>query len=104
MEELELSILEKLFDDIVKIAKEDKIISADEQALIVKTRNNINEFKSLYEAAIEDEIITKDEYNVLNNAYKKIYSGSESEALKDNKLTNDEVKIISKIAHTLFDA
>lgn len=102
-EKLDIMFLEHLFDDVVKIAKEDNIITTDEQALIIKTRENINKFKVLYEKAIEDNVITDDEYRLLTHAYKKIYSEPESQALKDEILTQDEVKIISKIAHTLFD-
>ena len=102
LEDLDVNFLEELFDEVVKIAKEDNIITPDEQAIIIKTRENINKFKFLYGKAIEDNINTESEYKLLIHAYKKIYSGAESEALKDEKLTTDEVKIISKIAHTLF--
>lgn len=102
-EKLDVNFLEHLFDDVVKIAKEDNIISTDEQALIIKTRENIDKFKIMYEKAMEDNVITEDEYRLLVHAYKKIYSGPESQALKDEILTEDEVNIISKIAHVLFD-
>ena len=102
-EKLDVTFLEHLFDDVVKIAKEDNIVSKDEQALLDKTRENINKFKILYLKAMEDNIITDDEYRLLVHAYKKIYSEPQFEALKDEVLTKEEVKIISKIAHTLFD-
>ena len=102
LEFLDTSFLEHLFNEVVKIAKEDDYISTDEQAILIKTRKNIDKFKMLYDKAIEDNIITQDEYETLQIAYNKIYSESESEALKDKILTKDEVKIIAKIAHTLF--
>ncbi len=102
-EKLDITFLEHLFDDVVRIAKEDNIVSEDEQALLDKTRENINKFKILYKKAMEDNIITDDEYRLLAHAYKKIYSEPQSEALRDEILTQEEVNIISKIAHTLFD-
>jgi hypothetical protein len=102
MEKLDTKILDKLFKEVVNIAKEDNIITSEEQAILEKTRINIEEFKRLYEEAIEDNVITDEEFEALSGAYKKIYSDSEEEAMKDQKLTKDEVKIISKIAHTLF--
>lgn len=101
--ELDISFLERLFDEVVKIAKEDNVITADEQALLLKARKNIDKFKELYDKAMEDNILTQDEYDVLEKAYKKIYSDTQEEALKDEILTKDEVKIITKIALTLFN-
>ena len=99
---LDVTILERLFDQVVKIAKEDNVISSDEQAILLKTKENIDNFKEIYLKAIEDNIIDENEFKSLEIAYKKIYSESEATALKDDILTKDEVKLISKIAHTLF--
>ena len=99
---LDVTILERLFYEVVKIAKEDNIVSSEEQEILQKTKENIDKFKQLYTSAIEDKIITQEELKGLEIAYKKIYSESEATALKDEVLTKDEVKLISKIAHTLF--
>lgn len=101
--ELDISFLERLFDEVVRIAKEDNVITADEQALLLKARQNIDKFKNLYDKAMEDNVITEEEYKVLEKAYKKIYSETQEEAFKDEILTSDEVKIITKIAFTLFN-
>ena len=101
--ELDTSILEKLYDDVVKIAQQDNIVSGDEQAILDKTKENIDKFIQFYHSAMEDNVITEEESNILNEAYKRIYKDPEGEALKDNKLTTEEVNLISKIAHTLFD-
>lgn len=102
MDKMDVNFLEKLFDEVVKIAKEDNVVTPDEQALLEKTQQNIEEFKKLYDKAMEDNVITEEEYSVLEKAYKKIYSETQDEAFRDEILTKDEVKIISKIAHTLF--
>ena len=102
MEEFDLPFLEKMFNEVVKIAKEDNIITPDEQAILDTTRHNIVKFIKVYEEAIEDQVITEEEFTALESAYKKIYSEAESTALNDNILTPDEVRLIAKIAHTLF--
>ena len=102
MDTLDTNFFEQLFDELVKIAKEDNVITPDEQAILDKTRKNINEFKELYDKAMEDNVITEDEYTILHKAHSKIYSDSETEALRDSKITEEEVKLIAKIAHTLF--
>ena len=100
--EIDMEFLENLFEDVVRIAKEDNVVTDDEQAILEKTRANIDHFGKLYEKAMEDNIITDDEYQTLLVAYKRIYKESEEEALRDEKLTKDEVNIIAKLAHTLF--
>lgn len=101
--ELDTTILERLFEDVVKIAQQDNIVSDDEQAILDKTKESIDKFIQFYHKAMEDNIITQEESKILNEAYKRIYKGPEGEALRDGKLTPEEVNLISKIAHTLFD-
>lgn len=100
----DITFLEELFDEISKIAKEDNVITPDELAILESTRKNIDKFKDLYEKAIEDNIITEEEEKILYKAYKKIYEEPQFEALKDNKFTLDEIKLIVKIAYSLFSA
>lgn len=102
MYDFDLNFLEKVFDEVVKIAREDNVITSDEQSILETTRKNIDKFKELFEEALEDDILTGDEIKGLEKAYKKIYLESELQAMKDAILTSDEVKLISKIAHTLF--
>ena len=102
MYDFDLNFLEKVFDEVVKIAKEDNVITPDEQSILETTRKNIDKFKELFEEAFENDILTGDEIKGLEKAYKKIYSESELQAMKDAILTLDEVKLISKIVHTLF--
>ena len=99
---MDISFLERLFDEVVKIAKEDDVVTADERAILEKTRQHIDQFKILFEKATKTDALSAEETKVLDEAYKKIYSESQAEALKDDVLTKDEVKIISKIAHSLF--
>ena len=95
MDELDLSILEKLYDDIVNIAMEDNILTADEKAILDKTRESIDNFIKFYEKAIEDNVIDEKEFQQLIKAYTRIYKDPESAALKDEVLKRWLILIFS---------
>lgn len=100
--ELDITILDRMLAEMITIAKSDGFIDADEQAIIEKTQENVHRFKELWDNAIADKIITDDELDQLEGAVKKIHDESQMVALEDQKFTPEEVKLVVKIANTLF--
>ena len=97
-----LEELRNALDKIIQKAKEDGIITEDEQRLIDTTKANIQAYQDLVELALEDGVITQEERNKLIDLEEKIMADAYETANEDQTITLEEANLI-KILIKSFD-
>lgn len=87
----------KIYNQILDKANEDGIITSDEQAIIDSIKSNISKYQEILEDSYEDEIITAEEQNDMYLSRKHMLEEALSIAKEDNKITQDEFKLLKII-------
>jgi hypothetical protein len=87
--------------EILKAAKEDGIISEDEQALIDSIQANIAKYYRILDKSYEDGVITSDEEHNFYEARKIILEEALKVAREDEQITQDEFRIIKVLRHVI---
>lgn len=90
----------KLINDLKEIMNADNKITKDEKNILDKVTSDVDTFKKAYKNAMDDNVITNDEYVTLAALWDKIYDESYKVAMTDNKLSDDEAAMVFKV----FDA
>jgi len=92
---------EQLYQRMLEVANEDGIISEDEQALIDNVRANISKYFQILRDSFEDKIITEEEQYEMYESRKRILEEALQVAKGDEKITQDEFKLLSTIREIL---
>ncbi|MCY3414460.1 MAG: hypothetical protein INQ03_22625 [Candidatus Heimdallarchaeota archaeon] len=82
---------------IIERAKEDGVITEEEQAIIDTIKFNIESYQKMLEKALDDNIITQEERNQLNDLEEKIYGDSYFTAMDDKVISKDESTLIKTL-------
>lgn len=93
--------LEILLKELEPLAKQDGIISKDEQDLLDQVKVNIESFIEEYKRAWEDNRLSKDEKKKLTKLWDNIYEKSLESAKKDNNVTAEEFQILIQVLKTI---
>ena len=102
LEKDKLERLKKAMESILEKAKEDGRVTEDEQAIIDTLEKSIDEFEKYLEVALEDGVIDEVEREKLHNLEEEIMSGSYFEAMKDEKITMDEILLLRTLYHVAY--
>ena len=89
--------LMKMMNDLKKIMNEDGKITNEEKSIFDKVTSDVSVFEKAYNRAMEDKVITEEEYLELIDLWNRIYDESYKEAMKDNHLSDDEAKMVFSI-------
>lgn len=90
----------KLINDLKEIMNADNKITKDEKNILDKVTSDVDTFNKAYKNAMDDNVITNDEYVMLAALWDKIYDESYKVAMTDSKLSDDEAAMVFKV----FDA
>ncbi|MHA2365220.1 MAG: hypothetical protein ACXAC7_14770 [Candidatus Hodarchaeales archaeon] len=93
--------LEIMLRECLKIALKDGEISTDEKKIIDSVLDDLEKFNKAYQQAWDDNIITKEEKELLNKLWNEIYNNSEKIAMNDRKITIEEFKLLKRISRTI---
>jgi hypothetical protein len=88
---------EDLLQQILNVAEEDGIISDDEQAMISSIKSNLAKYFEILDLNYEDGIITSEEQYEFYQARKKILEEALVIAREDEKITQDEFRIVQAL-------
>jgi cysteinyl-tRNA synthetase len=86
---------------ILKIVLSDGKISKEERILVDNIARNIKQYDNAVQNALQDDILTKNEMNVLLNLYNEIIADAEFTANKDAYISQDEKNILDKLLEYL---
>ena len=89
--------LSGLIEEIVKTAKEDKVISEDEEKLISEVSQRIEDLKMLLSLSLENADDLNQLEEIFDQTLKSIVSSSIETAKADNVISADEIQIIRKV-------
>ncbi len=90
-----------MFKDLSKIVLADGTITSDERKLILRLNQDVNEFVRVFIESIEDDVISQEENDQLKRLWLKIQENAEKTAMRDQKITPDERKILLRIAKAI---
>ncbi len=82
-------------------AKEDGVVTDDEQAIIDTVTSSVEKLEETFEKAAEDGIITQEERNDLYDLEEKMYSDTYFTAMSDNVLTQEEALLLRTLILTI---
>ncbi|MHA1990743.1 MAG: hypothetical protein ACW981_12545 [Candidatus Hodarchaeales archaeon] len=88
-------------NQILKIVLIDGKISKEERLLVDNIARNIKQYDNAVQDALQDDVLTRDEMNVLLNLYNKIIDDAEFTAHKDSYISQDEKNILDKLLEYL---
>ncbi|MHA2503086.1 MAG: hypothetical protein ACXAE3_09460 [Candidatus Kariarchaeaceae archaeon] len=86
---------------MIDIAKQNGIITADEQAIIESVKENIAKYFEVLHQSYDDDIITSDEQNDMYALRKRIMDEAVEIAKDDNQITQDEFALLRVIKSIL---
>ena len=89
------SDMQKLYAKLLVKAKEDGIITGEEQAILDQVKMNIEDYENLLVEALEDNIITESEAKDLRNSRAKMLDMAWLTADKDAEINSDEAGLLN---------
>ncbi|MDH5404221.1 MAG: hypothetical protein OEY49_17110 [Candidatus Heimdallarchaeota archaeon] len=85
------------FDELMKVAYKDGIITESEKSLISSTMKNIEKYRSVLIAALEDGVITAEERDQLLHSRNEILNQSYLTAKEGKRIFTDELRLLTSI-------
>ena len=95
------SDMQKLYDKLIDKAKEDGVITEEEQAILDQVKINIEDYEKLLSEALDDNIITEDEAKELRNTRAKMLDSAWITADKDAEINPDEAGLLNLLLNLL---
>ncbi len=95
------SDMQKLFGKLLDKAKEDGVITDEEQAILDQVKINIDDYEKLLHRALDDNIITEDEAKELRNSRAKMLDTAWVTADKDAEIDSDEASLLNLLLSLL---
>jgi uncharacterized tellurite resistance protein B-like protein len=87
--------LEDVLRSLLIKAKEDGIITSDEQNILDMVKNKLNKLSSDIEMALSDDVITVNERELIKESRVQLMSEVFELANSDKNLTNDELQLLN---------
>ena len=97
----EQSDMQKLFAKLLEKAREDGVITVEEQAILDQVQINIDDYEKLLSEALDDNIITEDEAKDLRNARAKMLDLAWITADRDAEINPDEAGLLNLLLNLL---
>ncbi len=94
----------KIVELAFKIAKEDGIITEEEEKILKALKKGGREYLTALKEALADNIVTQEEYDRLELLWHKIVEKSTKVALDDEIITADERKLLAHIAVSISES
>ena len=94
--------LDKLIDTLIFVSGLDGVLTEDEQNIINVVKKNVDSFKTAYNEAWKDNIISDYDKEHLRNLWKNIMLETTRTAIKDQKYTKDELSLVFRVFSTLI--
>jgi hypothetical protein len=91
----------KAYEKLLEIAKEDGIITDDEQKILETAKTAIENFDEYVDEALEDGFVTVSEHTKLLKLQDRLLRDTESQALEDDHITEDEQLLIDLLKKTV---
>ncbi|MCY3414120.1 MAG: hypothetical protein INQ03_20920 [Candidatus Heimdallarchaeota archaeon] len=97
------SVLEKLqkanriMEDLIDLAVEDKSISADEQDILFSINTNLAEYAKLIIDSVSDNVISDEEKKKIEALEQKIVDDANDIAMSDSNLSKDEKRMLTAL-------
>ncbi len=82
---------------LIEKAKEDEIITEEEAKIIEIAENNIKEYETVLNKALEDGLIDQEERNNLIALEEKLMEETYFQAINDNILDDDEILLLKTL-------
>ena len=92
-----MSEANEIWNELVKLAEEDGVISKDEDDLMKSILSDLGEYTSTLEKAQSDGKIDVHEFKELREFRANIVKKAIKKAKLDDKITKDELRIIHKL-------
>ncbi len=96
-----LELIRQALNKLWEKAKEDGVVTEDEKAIIDAVTESLEVYESVFDKAVEDNIITPEERNELLDLEEKMYSDSYFTAMRDNILTEEEALLLKTLMLTI---
>ena len=93
--------MQKLYVKLLEKAKEDGVITEEEQAILDQVKINMEDYEKLLTEALEDQIITEEEAKELRNSRAKMLDVAWLTADKDAKIDKDEAGLLNLLLNLL---
>lgn len=90
-----------IWDELVKVAERDGVITKDEGSLIEVTLQSAEKYEKILQYAIFDGIITDAEKKKLDTTRTEILQKGLFQALDDFQVSDDELRLLTKIKDIL---
>ena len=86
---------------LLTVVLSDGKISKEEKVLVDNIARNIRKYENSVQEAVQDDILTKDEMDVLLTLYGKIINDAKNTANRDKYISQDEKNILDKLVEYL---
>lgn len=96
-----LERMKKALNLITQKAEQDGKITDEEKTILNSVKNNVEEYATYLEKALEDNIIDEKERNQLIDLEESIYAEAYFSAMNDNKLDGDEVLLLKTLIRSI---
>lgn len=93
----------RIFDILKQIALDDGVMKVDETRIISVAMRSAASFDFALKKALEDDVITDEEKNQLEELRKNIYEDAAKIAESDNIITKDEAKLLYQLLEIVED-
>lgn len=93
--------LQTIMGDLERLAVQDGKFTNDEILLLNSVKNNLQSYNELLERVIEDEVITREEYDQMKSMEEKLIKDAEMKAMDDDFLSFDERNILAMLKKLL---
>lgn len=93
--------IQDLYDLLLKKAKEDGIITSEEQAILDHVELEIEKYEKMVEEAMEDNVITEEESNQLKKQRSIMLEGAWVTADEDSVISQDEARLLNLLLKLL---
>jgi hypothetical protein len=100
---MRLKIREALLDDLRALAHLDGVVTADEHAILAEVERQLHGFEQLLVEVERDQVVDWSEFLALRRARKQIFEHAIHRAFEDGEVTDDERRLLVRIAEHLPD-
>jgi uncharacterized tellurite resistance protein B-like protein len=92
---------EDLMSDLFAEAMTDGKVTEDEMEILNSIRSNYRFYHDALKNALSDEVLSRDEFALLDTIKKSLYQSTIDTALKDGQVKDDEARLLKKFAEIL---